>query len=65
MTKLTERVHGELRFRSVPPLLVPLRDVFDDAHPQDETDYVRELMRELRRQPRRGPALSVRDVPVR
>jgi uncharacterized protein (DUF2252 family) len=42
--KLTERVHGELRFRSVPPLLVPLRDVFDDAHPQDETEYVRELI---------------------
>ena len=27
--KLTERVHGELRFRSVPPLLVPLRELFD------------------------------------
>jgi hypothetical protein len=24
---LTERVHGELRFRHVPPLLVPQRDV--------------------------------------
>jgi len=36
LTKLTERVHGEVRFRSVPPLLVPLRDVFEDAHPQDQ-----------------------------
>ena len=46
VTKLTERVHGELRFRSVPPLLVPLRDVFDEAHPQDETEYVQELIGE-------------------
>ncbi len=44
VTKLTERVHGELRFRSVPPLLVPLRDVFDKAHPQNETEYVQDLM---------------------
>ena len=29
--KLTERVEGELRFRSVPPLLVPLRELFDPA----------------------------------
>lgn len=46
VTKLTERVHGELRFRSVPPLLVPLREVFDEDHPQDETEYVRELIGE-------------------
>ena len=38
VTKLTERVDGELRFRSVPPLLVPLRDVFDQAHPQTEDE---------------------------
>jgi uncharacterized protein (DUF2252 family) len=44
--KLTERVDGELRFRRVPPLLVPLRDVFDEDHPQGEADYVRELMTE-------------------
>ena len=46
VTKLTERVDGELRFRSVPPLLVPLREVFDPAHPQDETGYVREVIGE-------------------
>ncbi len=46
VTKLTERVHGELRFRSVPPLLVPLRDLFDETHPQDETEFVRELIGE-------------------
>jgi uncharacterized protein (DUF2252 family) len=46
VTKLTERVHGELRFRSVPPLLVPLRDVFDEAHRQDQGEFVRELMDE-------------------
>jgi uncharacterized protein (DUF2252 family) len=44
--KLTERVHGELRFRSLPPLLVPLRELFDAAHPHDEQEYVRELIGE-------------------
>jgi hypothetical protein len=42
--KLTERVHGELRSRSVPPLLVPLRELFDAAHAHDEQEYVRELI---------------------
>jgi uncharacterized protein (DUF2252 family) len=42
--KLTERVDGKLRFRSVPPLLVPLRELFDSADARDETDYVRELL---------------------
>jgi uncharacterized protein (DUF2252 family) len=42
--KLTERVEGELRFRSVPPLLVPLRELFDAAHALDEQEYVRELI---------------------
>lgn len=46
VTKLTERVHGDLRFRSVPPLLVPLREVFDAAHPQDEAEYVQEVIAE-------------------
>ena len=44
--KLTERVHGELRFRSVPPLLVPLRELYDATHAHDEEDYVRELLGE-------------------
>ena len=44
LRKLTEGAHGELRFRSVPPLLVPLRDLFNKAHPQNETEYVQELM---------------------
>ena len=44
--KLTERVDGELRFRSVPPLLVPLRDHFDPAGARDEGEYVRELLEE-------------------
>ena len=46
LTKLTERVHGEVRFRSVPPLLVPQRDVFEDAHPQDQKEWAEELSRE-------------------
>ena len=63
--KLTERVDGELRFRSVPPLLVPLRELFDPADARDETEYVRELLDEYAAEPRRRPALPVRDLPVR
>jgi uncharacterized protein (DUF2252 family) len=44
--KLTERVDGELRFRSVPPLLVPLRELFDPGDARDESAYVRELLNE-------------------
>ena len=42
--KLTERVGGELRFRSVPPLLMPLRELMSPADARDETDYSRELL---------------------
>jgi uncharacterized protein (DUF2252 family) len=42
--KLTERVDGELRFRSVPPLLVPLRELLSPADARDETAYRRELL---------------------
>ncbi len=42
--KLTERVDGELRFRSVPPLLVPLRELLDPADARDETDWVQGLL---------------------
>jgi uncharacterized protein (DUF2252 family) len=45
-SKLTERVHGELRFRSVPPLLVPRRELLKQGHAQDEDDYAREVLRE-------------------
>jgi uncharacterized protein (DUF2252 family) len=44
--KLTQRIDGELRFRSVPPLLVPLRELIDPADARDETDYVRVLLEE-------------------
>ena len=42
--KLTERVDGELRFRSVPPLLVPLRELVDPADARQDTDYVRVVL---------------------
>jgi uncharacterized protein (DUF2252 family) len=42
--KLTERVDGTLRFRSVAPLLVPLRELFDSTGARDEGEYVRELL---------------------
>jgi uncharacterized protein (DUF2252 family) len=44
--KLTERVRGELRFRSVPPLLVPLRELLDPSDARDEQTFVRELLDE-------------------
>jgi len=44
--KLTERTGGELRFRSVPPLLVPLRELFSPQDARDETAYIRKLLDE-------------------
>jgi uncharacterized protein (DUF2252 family) len=44
--KLTEQSDGKPRFRHVPPLLVPLRELFDPADVRDETEYVRELLDE-------------------
>jgi uncharacterized protein (DUF2252 family) len=44
--KLTERADGQLRFRSVPPLLVPLRELFDSTGTREEGDYARELLHE-------------------
>ncbi len=44
--KLTELVNGELRFRSVPPLLMPLRELSTPAHVRDEPAYIRELLDE-------------------
>ena len=38
--KLTVRVDGELRFRRVPPLLVPLRELVDPADARRDTDIV-------------------------
>jgi uncharacterized protein (DUF2252 family) len=38
--KLTERVGGELRFRQVPPLLVPLRDLVDPEDVRHDSDIV-------------------------
>ena len=39
--KLTERVDGELRFRSVPPLLVPLHELVDPDDARRDIDIVR------------------------
>ncbi len=44
--KLTEEVDGKLRFRHVPPLLVPFREAFDRDGGRDEDDYLRELLTE-------------------
>jgi uncharacterized protein (DUF2252 family) len=44
--KLTERIDGELRFRSVPPLLVPLRELIDPGDARDQGAYVRRLLQE-------------------
>jgi uncharacterized protein (DUF2252 family) len=42
--KLTEKVDGELRFRSVSPLLVPFRDLFKPAEAGDESNYIQYLL---------------------
>lgn len=44
--KLTETVDGQLRFRSVPPVLAPLRDLKLVGSPEDRDEYVRELLSE-------------------
>jgi uncharacterized protein (DUF2252 family) len=38
--RLTERVHGEFRFRSVPPLLVPLHELVDPGDARRDIDIV-------------------------
>ncbi len=43
VAKLTELVDGVPRFRHVPPLLVPLRELLGPGT-RDETDFVRELL---------------------
>ncbi|HTZ65005.1 MAG TPA: DUF2252 domain-containing protein [Solirubrobacteraceae bacterium] len=42
--KLTEQLNGRPRFRSVPPLLVPFRELFEADDPRHPGDYVRELL---------------------
>jgi uncharacterized protein (DUF2252 family) len=42
--KLTHHVDGEPRFRSVPPLLVPFRELYDRADTRDDSDYVRDAL---------------------
>jgi hypothetical protein len=44
--KLTERVDGELRFRHVPPLLVPMREALDRLHHYaDEAEFVEAVVK--------------------
>jgi uncharacterized protein (DUF2252 family) len=42
--KLTERVGGQLRFRSVPPLLVPFRELFAPGGAHEEAAFVQRLL---------------------
>ncbi len=44
LVKLTERVDGELRFRSAPPLLVPLRELFEESQARRENAFIYELL---------------------
>ncbi len=44
--KLTERVDGKPRFRSVPPLLVPFRELFEPDDPRHPDTYIRQLLDE-------------------
>ena len=42
--KLTERGDGQTRFRSIPPLLVPLRELISAAELGDEEEFAREFI---------------------
>jgi len=44
LAKLTERVDGELRFRSAPPLLVPFRELFEASEVSKENAFIYELL---------------------
>jgi uncharacterized protein (DUF2252 family) len=44
--KLTEFTDGELRFRRVPPLLVPLRELVDPADAREDTEIVEVALEE-------------------
>ena len=44
--KLAETVDGQPRFRSVPPILTPLRDMVDLSGPGDQAEFVKELIDE-------------------
>ncbi len=44
--KLTEFTGGELRFRRVPPLLVPLRELVDPADAREDTEIVQVALEE-------------------
>jgi uncharacterized protein (DUF2252 family) len=44
--KLTEFTDGELRFRRVPPLLVPLRELVDPADAREDTEIVQVALEE-------------------
>ncbi len=44
--KLTKTVHGKPKFRSVPPLLVPFRELFTAADEIDEAEFVKGVLDE-------------------
>jgi len=44
LTKLTERVDGELRFRSARPLLVPLRELYEGSMAREENAFIYKLL---------------------
>ena len=44
LEKLTERVDGELRFRSAPPLLVPFRELYEGSEARKENAFIYELL---------------------
>ena len=47
--RLTERVHGELRFRNVPPLLVPLHHLVDPNDARRDIDIVNAALEQYAR----------------
>jgi uncharacterized protein (DUF2252 family) len=48
MAKLTEQVDGALRFRSDPPLLTPVRELFDSDHSADTVQHLLDALDQYR-----------------
>ncbi len=44
LAKLTERVDGEVRFRSAPPLLTPFRELYQGSDVREENTVIYELL---------------------
>jgi hypothetical protein len=62
--RLTERVHGELRFRNVPPLLVPLHHLVDPNDARRDIDIINVALEQYTRSLDQDRRYPVRYLPL-